>query len=280
MPNNKIRSSTHEDAWVEHPDGRIFVRTWHPMKAASHAVASSPIVLFHDSLGCIELWRNFPARLSESTGRSVVAYDRLGFGKSDRRHGKPGMDFIAEEAEIYFPVICEQLGLERFIAFGHSVGGSMATYCAARFAEACDALITESTQAFVDERIVQGILAAKELFKQDEQISRLKKYHGNKTQWVLDAWIETWLNPEFAEWSLKSILPKVTCPLLVIHGDQDEYGSSRHPEMIAELSSGPLRVEILADTYHVPHREREQTIVDLTKEFIGSIAYIQRHADV
>lgn len=255
------------------------MRTWHPTEAAGRKISNSPIVLFHDSLSCVDLWRNFPARLSESTGRSVVAYDRLGFGKSDRRHDKPGMDFIAEEAEIYFPVIYEQLSLKRFIAFGHSVGGGMAAYCAARFSESCDALITESAQAFVDAKIAQGILAAQALFQQYGQMARLGKYHGDKTQWVLDAWIDTWLHPEFAKWSLKIILPKVTCPLLVIHGDQDEYGSLRHPEMIAELSRGPLRVEILADTYHVPHREREQTVIDLTKEFIGSIAYIQRHAD-
>ena len=42
-----------------------------------------PIVLFHESLGCIELWRDFPRKLSQITGREVIAYDRLGFGQSD-----------------------------------------------------------------------------------------------------------------------------------------------------------------------------------------------------
>ena len=259
---------THEDAWIDHAQGRIFARIWSPRKRNSHAAAASPIVLFHDSLGCVDLWRGFPAALSETTGRRVIAYDRLGFGKSGPRCDTLRPHFISDEAETYFPAIREQLGLKRFIAFGHSVGGAMAVYCAARFRDGCEALITESAQAFLEDRTAQSIAAAREQFKQQEQFARLKQYHGDKTRWVLTAWTESWLDPAFAAWSLEAILPQVTCPLLVIHGIHDEYGSTVHPEMIANLASGPARVEILADTYHVPHRERQQTVIELVKAFV------------
>ena len=239
------------------------------------SVADTPIVLFHDSLGCVDLWRSFPAALSKNTGRRVIAYDRLGFGKSGVRCDKLGLDFVSEEAETYFPALREQLGVERFIAFGHSVGGGMALHCAARFADIRDAVITESAQAFVEDRTVEGILNAKEQFQQEEQFARLKKYHGDKAKWVLDAWTETWLDPRFAAFSLKAVLPRVRCPLLVIHGIHDEYASTRHPEMIAELSGGPSQLEILADTYHVPHREREQAVVALVTDFLASLKRLQ-----
>lgn len=270
MSNHKTPSTSTNDVWIEHPHGRIFARVWNPPIDAS-AVPESPIVLFHDSLGCVELWRNFPAVLSESAGRKVIAYDRLGFGRSDPRNDKPGLDFIADEAKTYFPAISEQIGFKRFIAFGHSVGGGMAVNCAAEFAEDCEALITESAQVFPEEKTLLGIFEAKVQFKNDGQIERLKKYHGDKAKWVLDAWTETWLDPAFAAWSLEAVLPRVTCPLLAIHGIHDEYGSTRHPEMIAELSGGQSQCEIIADTYHVPHREREQAIVDLVTGFIASI---------
>ena len=44
---------------------------------------------------------------------------------------------------------------------------------------------------------------------------------------MLDAWTDVWLSPEFASWTLEPDLPLVTCPVLVIHGDSDEYGSVR-----------------------------------------------------
>ncbi|QDF99676.1 alpha/beta hydrolase [Azoarcus sp. DD4] len=261
---------SHHDSWVEHEHGRLFARSWTPSGGPAMAAAEAPIVLFHDSLGCVDLWRDFPARLSALTGRRVVAYDRLGFGRSDARAGQPALDFIADEAKTYFPAVRAQLGIQRFVAFGHSVGGGMAVNCAAEFAADCEALITESAQVFPEELTLRNIAAAKEQFKDTTQVQRLEKYHGDKARWVLAAWTESWLHPDFASWSLTPVLPRVSCPVLAIHGIHDEYGTTRHPEMIGELCAGPARVEIIPDTYHVPHRERPEDIAGLVSAFIAS----------
>ncbi len=256
------------DSWVEHPQGRIYARSWTPSNMRSTA---APIVLFHDSLGCVELWRDFPAELSAAAGRRVVAYDRLGFGKSGPRRARPALDFIADEAATYFPAVREQLGIGRFIAFGHSVGGAMAIHCAAAFAAECEALITESAQVFPEELTLRSIAQAKEQFRDETQIGRLAKYHGDKTAWVLDAWTENWLDLEFASWSLDTVLPRVACPVLAIHGNQDEYGSTCHAEIIGNLSNGRAQVEVVPDTRHVPHRERPAVVLELVSRFAGSL---------
>ena len=255
------------DAWIDHPHGRLFSRRWHSVQEEQAASKKTPIVLFHDSLGCVELWRDFPARLSAATGRDVVAYDRLGFGRSDRREGRLPLDFIADEAASWFPAVAGQLGLDRFIAFGHSVGGGMAVHCAAQYPERCEGLITESAQAFVGAETRAGLLEAKRLFEDERALSRLEKYHGSKATWVLDAWLGTWLDPAFADWSLLDVLPAVRCPVLAIHGALDEYGSPRHPETIAEHAGGPAQVRILPGTYHVPHREQPDEIAGLVAAF-------------
>jgi pimeloyl-ACP methyl ester carboxylesterase len=256
----------HEDVRIRLPQGHLFARIWRPPQAAG-----SPIILLHDSLGSVELWRGFPAALATRTGRPVMAYDRLGFGRSDARDDKLGTDFIADEAETFFPALRAQLGIDRFVACGHSVGGGMAVHCAAQFGASCAALITESAQAFVEDRTLQGIRAAQALFADPAQVEKLGKYHGDKSRWVLDAWIDTWLAPAFANWSLEPILPRVTCPLLAIHGSDDEYGSPRHPELIGRLAGGPSRVAVMADTHHVPHREREAAVLDLVVEYLHAI---------
>lgn len=261
----------YRDVWVEHQHGRIFARIWEPSEDMSQPVPESPIVLFHDSLGCVDLWRGFPAELSAASGRRVIAYDRLGFGRSDRRRDQLTLDFIADEAKTYFPTIGKRIGFQRFIAFGHSVGGGMAVNCAAEFADSCEALITESAQVFPEDLTLKNIAAAKEQFKDPEQIERLKKYHGEKAKWVLDAWTDTWLHPGFANWTLEPVLPRATCPVLAIHGAHDEYGTTRHPEMITQLTSGESRCEIMANTYHVPHREHEESVVKIVSEFLASL---------
>ncbi|HJV75768.1 MAG TPA: alpha/beta fold hydrolase [Noviherbaspirillum sp.] len=259
------------DVWIDHPHGRIFARTWSNALDPHFQKEKAAIVLFHDSLGCVDLWREFPAELCAATGRQVVAYDRLGFGKSAPRTDKLAMDFIADEAKTFFPVVREQLGLERFIVFGHSVGGGIAVNYAAQDSSRCMALITESAQAFAAEETLQGIRVAKRQFEDPAQLERLWKYHGEKAKWVLDAWTETWLAPEFAPWSLANVLPQVNCPVLAIHGVFDEYGSTRHPEMIGRLCGGQSRVEVLEDAHHVPHKEKPEMVIAVVTEFASSV---------
>jgi pimeloyl-ACP methyl ester carboxylesterase len=255
------------ESFVKTPGGSIFVRRWEPTEQNA-AEVSTPIVLFHDSLGCVELWRDFPSVLAAETGRQIIAYDRLGYGRSDVKDTLPTNSFISDEAEISLPYLFGSFALQKFIAFGHSVGGGMGVYGARRFADRCQAVITESAQAFVEERTRQGIQQVKLEFQAPDQFERLKRYHGDKARWVLDAWTETWLSPAFSSWSLESVLPEVRCPLLAIHGSEDEYGSVRHPEMIAGLAGGLASLSILEGYKHVPHRERPEVIAQLTADFL------------
>jgi pimeloyl-ACP methyl ester carboxylesterase len=260
-----------QDIWIPTELGRLYARRWRPAAAPTDA---APIVLFHDSLGCVALWRDFPERLAEATGREVIAYDRLGFGQSDPHPGQLDEYFVVDEAQHGFRALRETLALERFVAFGHSVGGGMAIACAAAYPGACRALITESAQAFVEERTLEGIRAARASFAQPGQADRLRKYHGDKAPWVLFAWIDTWTAPSFADWNLDDELRRVACPVLAIHGDQDEYGSLRHPRRIASLSAAPVTLRIGESWGHVPHREHEAGVLAAVDACLRDMATI------
>lgn len=256
-----------DETYLPLEGGRIFVKTWTP-DAVSTKV---PVLMLHDSLGCVDLWRDFPETLCERLGRTIIAYDRLGFGRSDARTGRPSLRFVEDEAEEIFPQLYTALGLGRFVLLGHSVGGGMATNIAARHSDACEALITVSAQAFVEERTVAGIARAKQHFEDPAQFARLTRYHGDKARWVLDAWTGTWLSTDFADWSLFDVLPQVTCPVLAVHGESDEYGSHRFPESIAEKASGLASALILENCGHIPHREQPEALLDAIDRFLGRL---------
>lgn len=256
-------STEARDSSVPVPGGSVFVRRW--IAAPSER---SPIVLLHDSLGSVEQWRDFPEALSLATNREVIAYDRLGFGQSTPRAQRPSVDFVTEEAARFFPSLQQALGLTRFALFGHSVGGAMALAIAASHPSACEAVITEAAQAFVEPRTISGIRAAKAEFERPEQFARLTRWHGAKARWVLDAWSEVWLSREFSAWSLDRELPGVRCPVLAIHGDRDEYGSLEFPRRITHGVGGLAELAILADCGHVPHRERREEVLQLASAFL------------
>jgi pimeloyl-ACP methyl ester carboxylesterase len=246
----------------------IFARRWRPWAAEAWKPV---IVLIHDSLGCVELWRTLPEELARATQMSVIAYDRLGFGQSDRNPQALERDFIAREAQVTLPALCAQLDFKYFIAFGHSVGGAMAVACAAILPDTCLAVITESAQAFVESRTLDGIREAKSRFEASGQLARLTRYHGEKAQWVLDAWTNTWLAPSFATWTLDSMLALVRCPLLGMHGDRDEFGSPAQLERIVALARGPSTATLMQGCGHVPHREFPDRVIEFTTRFLAEI---------
>lgn len=252
-----------EQYWIDAPQGRLFAQCWN-----TDDIQKAAIVLMHDSLGCVALWRDFPERLARSSGHRVIAYDRLGFGRSDACPGEQPMSFVEDEATSGFQTVCDYFDLNQFVVFGHSVGGGMAVCCAAAHPSRCKAVISESAQAFVEAATRDGIRQAERLFSQPEQFERLHKYHADKAHRVLRAWIDTWLSNDFNNWNLDTQLRRVGCPMLVLHGDRDEYGSTQQPEHIAANAGSSASVEIFPDCGHVPHREYSDAVLTTVCAFL------------
>ncbi|MGE4062268.1 MAG: alpha/beta fold hydrolase [Rhodospirillaceae bacterium] len=245
------------------PRGRVFVREWRGSPAAP------AIVLLHDSLGCVELWRDFPLELAAATGRRVIAYDRPGFGRSDAQAERLGLDFITTECIQSLPILSKSLGFDRFVLFGHSVGGEMAVAGAAEPGSHCHGVVSVSAQIFSEERTFEGIRAARpKLAPGSPQYERLKKYHGEKTDWVLSAWIDNWLDPEFVL-DMAPYMRRVVCPVLAIHGDRDEFGSAAQARRLCESVAGPSTLHLMKDCGHVPHRERPAEVLETVRLFLG-----------
>lgn len=254
------------DRYLDIPQGLLFVRQWAP-RSQDHL---PPIVLIHDSLGCVELWREFPEILATTLGRRVIAYDRLGFGKSSARAELPSVEFIEEEANTYFPILREALNLSEYLVFGHSIGGAMALLIAAADNK-CKAAISVAGQVYVENRTLEGIKAAKESFRNPKQFEKLTKLHKDKANWVLSAWTEAWLSPDFADWNITAEIRAINCPVLVIHGDLDEFSSLASPEAIVKNISGIAKKEIFKDCGHVPHKERRAQLLESVSLFTSQL---------
>src|ERR1700692_4632945 len=101
------------DSRIATERGTLFARSWKPLDLPGGQ--NETILLFHDSLGCVDLWRDFPRKLAASTQRHVVAYDRLGFGRSDACDGPLAPTFIRDEAVNVVPRLLDAMDLARII---------------------------------------------------------------------------------------------------------------------------------------------------------------------
>ena len=240
------------------------MKRWAPKDTPQKA----PILLIHDSLGSVDLWRKFPSELAIALHRPVIAYDRAGFGRSSELVKLPSGNFILDEGKHNIPAIRQALGISRYFLFGHSVGGSMALHAAGLDNDHCLGVISESTQAFLEEKTIRAIESAKAQFADHNQFARLVRWHGNKAHWVLSAWTDVWLDPIKSDWKLSDSLPPIHCPALILHGDRDEFGSSAFPECLAKWVGKQAEVVLFENCGHMPHREHPRLVLDAVKTFV------------
>lgn len=219
-----------------------------------------PLLFLHEGLGCIALWKDFPAGLCRSLNRNGIVYDRLGYGRSDPLDGPRDPRYLHDEAYRVLPALLDALDVSRAVLIGHSDGGTIALLAAGAFPERVAAVVCEAAHVFVEEITLAGIRAAGEAFAEGELRRRLQRYHGEKTDATFAAWHDTWLSPAFRDWSIEAELARVTCPTLVLQGEDDEYGTPAQVTAIARGVSGPVETALIPGCAHVPHHQAREDV--------------------
>ena len=138
------------------------------------------LILLHDSLGCIALWRDFPKQLSTATQCNVLVYDRLGYGNSDSFITEERDNFYMESEADLLNDLLELFQIDEAILFGHSDGGTIALLTAAKYPNRIKAVITEGAHVFVEEITINGIKEAIIQYETTDLKQKLEKYHENK----------------------------------------------------------------------------------------------------
>jgi pimeloyl-ACP methyl ester carboxylesterase len=175
--------------------------------------------------------------------------------------------------------LLDGLQIDSAALIGHSDGGTIALYTAARHPERVTALVTLAAHAYVDEAMVNGIQEVYRQYGVDADFrTRLARRHGKNTRAVFSGWYEGWLRNENLGWDMRLELSKIVCPALVVQGSQDEHASPRHAADIAAAIPGAELV-ILPGARHMLPRENQDKVNQLMCEFLERVV-LQERADV
>ncbi|WP_276496247.1 alpha/beta fold hydrolase [Pontibacter litorisediminis] len=229
------------------------------------------IVFLHDSLGCVQLWRDLPQKLAEATDCNVLAYDRLGYGKSDPMptHERP-TNYLELEAAVLNDLL-KTLNIEDAILFGHSDGGSIALIAASKYPKRVKAVVCEAAHIFVEDVTLEGVNQAVESYRTTNLSERLKRYHGDKVEAIFRAWTETWTRGDYRNWNIEHFLPGISCPLLFVQGSLDEYGTVEQVERTVKQVSGRAEKYIIPGVGHTPHRQCPELVISRASAFIKQL---------
>jgi pimeloyl-ACP methyl ester carboxylesterase len=228
--------------------------------------ARKPIVLLHEGLGSVELWRDFPQQLAASTGRAVIAYSRYGHGQSDVLAEARAIDYMHDEARVVLPELLRAIAIEAPILYGHSDGASIALIYAATVPDGATALVLEAPHVFVEPRTISGIERAREAAANGDLVAKLGRYHADAAA-TFCGWSGIWLKPDFLRWDITALLPAITAPVLVLQGRDDEYGTAAQLTAITRALPHAIALE-LDECGHSPHRAQTATVLERTRAFL------------
>jgi pimeloyl-ACP methyl ester carboxylesterase len=226
------------------------------------------IVFLHEGLGCLGMWRDFPDRIASATDCGALVYSRMGYGASDPVLGPRSVRFMHDEALEVLPAVIERFKLEEVIIFGHSDGASIAVIYAGARLGPVGALVLEAPHVFVEPVCIESIARISRAYETTGLRERLAQYHGGNTDSMFRTWTDVWLRPEFQQWNIEEYLPGIESPVLVVQGEDDEYGTVRQVDAVVNQVSGPAESLVLSRCGHSPHSEQPEEVLEAAGRFI------------
>ena len=235
------------------------------------AANAAPIVVLHEGLGSVAMWRNFPAKLAAVSSRTVVTYSRLGYGKSDALTGaRPNLRdtrFMHTEAWDVLPALLRQWGLTNPVLLGHSDGASIALLHAAQ--HPVTGVIAMAPHVKVEQISIQGAEDTRQAYLSGDLRGKISKYHDD-VDGAFWGWADTWLSAPFRDWNIEAEVADIAAPVLALQGEDDQYGTLEQIESI-KRHAAHVKLLKLPKCGHSPHRDQPDIVLSAIVSFLTSL---------
>ena len=242
--------------------------------------AAPTLVLLHEGLGCVDIWNSFPQALAHATGTGVFVYSRAGYGRSSPSKLPRSVRFMHEEAIDVLPCVLDGIGFRRGLLVGHSDGASIAAiYCGSVQDHRVRALALMAPHFFTEDMGIAEIERARAAFEQGPLRAKLARLHSDPDNAFWN-WCGPWLDPEFRKWDLADALAHIRVPMLIVQGEDDQYGTVRQIEVAQETCYCPVEVALLPNTRHAPYREAPQATLRAIADFTNRLLRDHHEGDV
>lgn len=261
--------------WVA--EGRL-TAGGHSLEYACHGPApdtAPTLVLLHEGLGCVALWRDFPAALAQATGFGVFVFSRAGYGQSEACDLPRPLDYMTREAVDVLPQVLDAIGFRQGVLVGHSDGATIAAIHAGSVIDhRVRGIVLMAPHVFTEDMGLDQIAQAKIAYDKGDLRARLAKYHTDP-DCAFRGWNDAWLAPGFRDWNVADVIYYIRVPILAIQGRQDQYGTLAQIDEIAERSYAPVDTLILDDCRHVPFADQPQAVRNAIAEYCARLTRIE-----
>ena len=257
-----------------------------PLRIGAHALEAAcwgpppdqapTLVLLHEGLGCVALWRDLPDRLVAATGCGVFAWSRAGYGQSDPVTLPRPLTYMQDEARDVLPAVLDAAGIRRAVLVGHSDGASIALLHAGGTQDFRIAgLVLIAPHVMVEDVTVASIAKVRDAYEATDLRTRLGRYHRDVDN-AFWGWNRAWLDPAFRAWRIDDSVAFVRVPILLVQGDADEYGTEEQLRLIEQEAYCPVETLLLAGAAHAPQVTHVALVVAAIAAFVARVRVLEQ----
>jgi pimeloyl-ACP methyl ester carboxylesterase len=229
------------------------------------------IVMLHEGLGCVGLWGDFPDKLQKTTGCGVFVYSRAGYGRSSPVALPRPLTYMHDEARETLPRLLDQIGFQRGLLFGHSDGASIAAiYAGSHQDHRVGGLVLMAPHFFTEDMGIAAIEEARKAYETTDLRAKLARWHKD-VDVAFKGWNGAWLDPDFRKWDIAEQLAYIRVPMLIVQGEDDQYGTVKQIEVAERECYCPVEVALLPGAKHSPQREAPETTLKAVSGFVAQI---------
>ncbi|HEY7231386.1 MAG TPA: alpha/beta hydrolase [Pseudolabrys sp.] len=229
------------------------------------------LVLLHEGLGCVGLWNDFPEKLAAATGAGAFVYSRAGYGKSSPVSLPRPLTYMHDEARETLPKLLDAIGFRRGLLIGHSDGASIAAiYAGSRQDHRVGGLVLIAPHFFTEDSGIASIVEARKAYETGDLRARLARWHDDVDN-AFKGWNGAWLDPEFRKWDITEFLAYIRVPMLIVQGEDDQYGTVKQIEIAEQECHCPVEVALLTGARHSPQREAPEPTLKAISGFIARV---------
>lgn len=227
------------------------------------------LVLLHEGLGCVALWRDFPERLQAATGCGVFAWSRFGYGRSDPARLPWPMTYMHDEALNILPRVLNKVGVQRAISIGHSDGASIAAIHAGGTRDPhLMGIVLMAAHFFVEDLNLINIANTRIAYETTDLRGRLARYHRDVDN-TFNGWSGAWLDPRFRSFDITASLQAIQVPVLGLQGADDPYGSLEQLRVLECNTHVATQTLVIPGARHSPHLEARDETFSAILDFVN-----------
>ncbi len=233
--------------------------------------AAPTIVMLHEGLGCVGLWGDFPDILQAATGCGVFVYSRAGYGQSSPVTLPRPLTYMHDEARKTLPRLLDAIGFQRGLLIGHSDGASIAAiYAGSHQDHRVGGIVLMAPHFFTEDSGIESIMQARTAYETSDLRARLARWHKDVDN-AFRGWNGAWLDPKFRQWDISEFLAYIRVPVLIVQGEDDQYGTVAQIEAAERECYCPVEVALLKGAKHSPQREAPQETLKAISEFVKRV---------